>query len=444
MSSERKIVKPKPLSGFPEWLPEQRLVELQWIDTIRRTFESYGFCNIDPPSVEDIDVLVSKGEDADKEIYGVRRLASTEMRDEPKIALHYDLTVPLARYVAQHFNELSFPFKRYQIQRAWRGERPQEGRFREFYQCDLDVLDAGEVSLHFDAELPVIVYEILHRLHVEPVTMHINNRKVLQGFYTGMGIADVVGVIRILDKLDKIGPDEVTRLLVDDLHIESAVAARCVALASIRTPDASFEERIRAFDVHSELLDTGIAELKFVMRAAEAIPAGVVFADLSVARGFDYYTGTVYEGKLAAFPGYPSVFSGGRYDNLVGGFLRQNLPGVGMSIGLTRIFSKLLAEGKIQTGAACPTQILVIQLPDSPREQALETGRVLRERGFNVEVYHESKKVGNQIRYATRKGIPYAWFPDPAKHEVKDLSSGQQAPADPATWQPGSAATPTP
>ena len=437
MSSDRKIVKPKPLSGFPEWLPEQRLVELRWIDTIRRTFEAYGFCNIDPPSVEDVDVLVSKGEDADKEIYGVRRLGGGEMRDEPKIALHYDLTVPLARYVAQHFNELSFPFKRYQIQRAWRGERPQEGRFREFYQCDLDVLDTGEVSLHFDAELPVIVYEILRQLHVEPVTMHINNRKVLQGFYTGLGIADVVGAIRILDKLDKVGAEEVNRLLVDDLHIASAVAAQCVALASIRTPDSSFEERIREFGVHSELLDTGIAELKFVMQAAEAIPAGVVFADLSVARGFDYYTGTVYEGKLSAFPGYPSVFSGGRYDNLVGGFLRQNLPGVGMSIGLTRIFSKLLAEGQIAVGASCPTQILVIQLPETPREQAMQTGRALRDRGFNVEVYHESKKIGHQIRYATRKGIRYAWFPDPAKHEVKDLASGEQSPADPATWAPG-------
>lgn len=437
MSSDRKIVKPKPLSGFPEWLPEQRLVELQWIDTIRRTFEAYGFCNIDPPSVEDMDVLVSKGEDADKEIYGVRRLGGGEMRDEAEIALHYDLTVPLARYVAQHFNELSFPFKRYQIQRAWRGERPQEGRFREFYQCDLDVLDTGEVSLHFDAELPVIVYEILRQLHVEPVTMHINNRKVLQGFYTGLGIADVVGAIRVLDKLDKVGGEEVTRLLVDDLHIESAVATRCVALASIRTPDGSFEERIREFGVHSELLDTGIAELKFVMQSAESIPAGVVFADLSVARGFDYYTGTVYEGKLSDFPGYPSVFSGGRYDNLVGGFLRQNLPGVGMSIGLTRIFSKLLAEGKIAIGASCPTQILVIQLPETPREQAMQTGRALRDRGFNVEVYHESKKIGHQIRYATRKGIRYAWFPDPGKHEVKDLASGEQSPADPATWVPG-------
>jgi len=436
MSSDRKIVKPKPLSGFPEWLPEQRLVELRWIDTIRRTFEAYGFCNIDPPSVEDVEVLVSKGEDTDKEIYGVRRLGGGETRDEPKIALHYDLTVPLARYVAQHFNELSFPFKRYQIQRAWRGERPQEGRFREFYQCDLDVLDTGEVSLHFDAELPVIVYEILRRLHVEPVTMHINNRKVLQGFYAGLGIADVVGAIRILDKLDKVGAGEVTRMLVDDLHIASETAARCVALASIRTPDASFEERVRAFGVRSELLDTGIAELKFVMQAAEGVPAGVVFADLSVARGFDYYTGTVYEGKLSAFPGYPSVFSGGRYDNLVGGFLRQNLPGVGMSIGLTRIFSKLLTEGKITTGATCPTQVLVIQLPETPREQAMQTGRALRERGLNVEVYHEPKKIGHQIRYATRKGIRYAWFPEPGKHEVKDLASGEQAPADLSTWQP--------
>lgn len=439
--SAKTTVKPRAISGFPEWLPETRLVEQRWMDAIRRIFESYGFCNIDPPSVEDIDVLASKGDDIDKEIYALRRLQADPGGEEPRYALHYDLTVPLARYVAQHFNALSFPFKRYQIQRAWRGERPQEGRFREFYQCDIDVVDIDDVALDFDAELPVIILEVLARLGLDRVTMHINNRKILQGFYAGLGIDDVVAAIRIVDKMDKIGPQGVEKALVDEAGLDTATAGRCVELASIRTPDASFAERVRSLGVRSELLEEGLRELAFVLEhvAATTQGQGQAYADLAIARGFDYYTGTVYEGKFVDYPDYPSILSGGRYDDLVGSFLRRRLPGVGLSIGLTRIFAKLVKEGRITPGARCPTDVLVVQLPGVDRQVARDCGRRLRARGFNVEVYHAARKVSAQMKYADRKGIPYVWFPpgEPGgAHEIKDMRSGAQQPASPDDWAP--------
>ena len=434
------FTKPKPLSGFPEWLPEERAAELRWIDSIRRVFESHGFANIETPSVEAVDVLASKGADADKEIYGVRRLNSEPGETASfDLALHYDLTVPMARYVAQHFDKLSFPFKRYQIQRAWRGERPQEGRFREFYQCDIDVIDLDDVALQFDADIPLVMLETLRALKLERVAFSINNRKILQGFYESVGIADVVGAIRIVDKMDKIGPDGVARLLVDTLGLPSPQAAKCVELAAIKTADGSFAERVRSFGAGNAQLTAGLDELTFVMNELRAAGAAEnVVADLSIARGFDYYTGTVYEGKLLDYPGYPSICSGGRYDNLVGSFSKQKLPGIGMSLGLTRLFSKLHKEGKLEKGPASPAQILVIQLPDFPRERTQETARNLRARGWNVEAYHKSAKLDKQIQYATRKGIPYLWFPgaDGKPDEVKNLATREQAEASVETWRP--------
>jgi histidyl-tRNA synthetase len=435
------FTKPKPLSGFPEWLPEDRAVELAWLDSIRRVFESHGFASIETPSVEAVDVLAAKGGDADKEIYGVRRLnAEPGEAAGHDVALHYDLTVPMARYVAQHFDKLSFPFKRYQIQRAWRGERPQEGRFREFYQCDIDVVDLDEVALQFDADIPLVMLETLRALKLERVAFSINNRKILQGFYEGIGIGDIVGAIRIVDKMDKIGPEGVRKALADGLSLAPEIAGKCVALAEIKTADDSFVERVRAFGASSEQLNAGLEELAFVMKELRAAGAAAnVAADLSIARGFDYYTGTVYEGKLMDFPGYPSICSGGRYDNLVGSFSRQRLPGIGMSLGLTRLFSKLHKEGLLARGAASPAHVLVVQLPGLPREQTQETARRLRARGWNVEAYHKAAKLDKQIQYATRKGIPNLWFPgsEGRPDEVKNLAARSQAPADVETWRPG-------
>ena len=397
------IFKPEAISGYTEWLPEFRIVELRWMDHIRRVFESYGFCSIETPSVEAVEALVAKGGDTDKEIYALRRLQGEGNDAEPRVALHYDLTVPMARYVAQHYNDLVFPFKRYQIQRAWRGERPQEGRFREFYQCDIDVIDNDTVSMAFDAEIPMIIFKVLSGLNVGGFAIHMNNRKVLQGFYEGLGIAEVQNAIRIADKFDKIGAQGVSSLLMEQLGLTGEVASKCVHLAQIKTTDDSFVERIHALGISSALLDEGIKELLFVLTHLQGLPAGSVFVDLSIARGLDYYTGTVFEGKLTDFPSYPSVCSGGRYENLVGAYLRRKLPGVGMSIGLTRIFSKLVKEGRVVPGAKCPTQLLVVCPHGMRRSEVVRIAEHYRDCGFSVEVFHEDKKIAVQLRYASRK-----------------------------------------
>lgn len=436
-----KTYKPRPISGFLEWLPEVRLVEQKWLATIQDAFEGYGFCSIETPSVEEIDVLAAKGGDADKEIYGLRRLAAEPgEEDGGRLALHYDLTVPMARYVAQHFGDLVFPFKRYQIQRCWRGERPQEGRLREFLQCDIDVVDLNEVSLHFDAEIPAMTLEVLSKLPIGPVRLHVNNRKILQGFYQGLGIQDVVGAIRIADKMDKIGEDGVLEGLTAELDIPPVVARKCVELAGIKTDDASFADKVRAFGIDNETLEAGLEELSFVMLELAHLEKGTVVADMSIARGFDYYTGTVYEGKLVDYPDFPTVCAGGRYDNLVGAYSSQKLPGVGISIGFTRIFSKLVKEGLVEIGAKCPTDVMVACTPGTPRADIAALARQLRERGLKVEMYHEEKSMKAQMKYASRKGIPYVWFPanaEQSEHEVKDMTSGEQTVADAADWTPG-------
>ncbi len=436
--TKTKIVKPKPISGFPEWLPEQRAVELAWIDHIRAVFESYGFVNIETPAVEAVEILAAKGGDTDKEIYALRRLQGEE--SEPaRMALHYDLTVPLARYVATHYNDLTFPFKRYQIQKAWRGERPQEGRFREFLQCDVDVIDNEELSIEFDAELPAIIFEIVDGLKIGPVAIHINNRKILQGFYRGLGVPDQVAAIRIVDKLDKIGPDNVAKLLREELGLSAPIAGQCLALAEIKTVDTSFVTRVQELGITNETLEEGLQELELVMDRLSHLPQGAVLADLAIARGFDYYTGTVYEGKLKDYPDYPTVFAGGRYRDLVGSYLNRKLPGVGISIGLTRIIAKLFKENRLQLGRRSPSHVLVAVLPGADMAKAREVGRTLRRRGINTEVYHQPAKLAKQIKYADRKQIPYVWFPasdEQPDHQVKALSSGKQISVDLADWRP--------
>jgi histidyl-tRNA synthetase len=442
--SDQQLVRPVPISGFPEWLPEVRRLELQWLDRIRQTFERYGFCSIETPSVEALDVLVAKGETS-QEVYTLRRLQAEAGDDndgsDARLGLHFDLTVPFARYVAQHFNDLVFPFKRYQIQRVWRGERPQEGRYREFTQCDIDVINIDQVPLHFDAELPRIIHEILTGLRLPAWSLNINNRKVLQGFYQGLGIGDSLGVIRIADKIDKIGTGGVGTLLASELSLHPEQVTACLDLAQIRGTDTSVIDDITRLGSKSDLLAEGLEELAFVLDSLSDLPTGSVVADLSIARGLDYYTGTVYEGKFADWPNYGSICSGGRYENLAGSFIRRNLPGIGLSIGLTRIFAKLVAEGLLQTGPSCPSDVLVVVPNDQRRPHAVATAAQLRARGLNTELYHQPDKLAKQIRYASRKGIPFVWFPpfeDGQSHEVKDMGSGDQREADPATWQPAS------
>jgi histidyl-tRNA synthetase len=443
-----RIVKPEPLSGFPEWLPEIRAVELAWLDRIRAIFSSYGFASVETPSVEALDVLAAKGETS-QEVYLLRRLQGGDPpgdgTDESRLALHFDLTVPFARYVAQHFNDLDFPFKRYQIQRAWRGERPQEGRYREFTQCDIDVVNVDRVPLHFDAELPRIVHEVLTALDFGGFRIDINNRKVLQGFYEGLGIGDTAAVLRIADKLDKVGPDGVAAMLSTEVGLTTPQIDSVLALARIKGADAAVVDEVAALALRSgqhksDLLTEGLAELGFVLGELADLPAGTISADLSIARGLDYYTGTVYEGRFTDVPNFgASITGGGRYEDLAGSYIRRDLPGVGMSIGLTRIFGKLLADGRIVPGPKSPAHVLVVVPSDARRAEAVATARDLRARGLNVEVFHEAAKIGKQLQYASRKGIPYVWFPpfdDGRPHEVKDMAAGVQAEADPATWLP--------
>ena len=436
--AEDRIVKPVAISGFPEWLPQVRLVEQQWLDRIRAAYERYGFCSLETPSVEALDVLMAKGETS-QEVYTLSRLqADPSAANDARLGLHFDLTVPLARYVAQHFNDLVFPFKRYQIQRVWRGERPQEGRFREFTQCDIDVINPEQVPLHFDAELPRIVHEVLTDLEVGSFALGVNNRKVLQGFYEGLGIADSLGVIRIADKFDKIGADAVGKMFGDELGLTETQIKACLDLAQVRGGVRVVDD-IAALGSGGALLEEGLTELEFVLSELADLPEGSVVADLSIARGLDYYTGTVYEGKLLDAPGFGSICSGGRYDDLAGTFIRRHLPGIGMSIGLTRIFAKLVADGTITGDRLSPADVLVVIPSEDRRADAMAVAATLRARGFKVETYHAADKLKKQLTYGSRKQIPYIWFPpfdDGKPHEVKDMVAGEQAAADPATWIP--------
>ncbi len=429
----------RPISGFPEWLPEIRAIELQWIDSLRRVFESYGYCSIEPRSVEPVEVLLKQG-DTDKEIYAISRLQEEEdTAPEPAYGLHYDMTVPMARYVAANMNELVFPFKRYQIQKAWRGERPQEGRFREFLQCDVDVVDTREIPLHFDAEMPVIMQEAIEAIGAGPVVTGLNNRKVLEGFYSGLGIEDTASALRIIDKRDKIGDDGVASQLKAELELGDATIKQMLALAAIRGTDPAVIDRVRGLSITTPLLEQGLDELDFVLRELQRFPQGTFVADFSIARGLAYYTGTVYETRFADYPDFPTICGGGRYDNLVGDLVNRRVPGIGISIGLTRILAKLVREGRISPGRRGPTDILVVHTRGAPYELVSRTARALRARGWRVEQYHEDRRLNAQLRYASQKDIPWIWFPparEDGEHQVKHSQTRHQEPADPETWVP--------
>lgn len=432
MSEKKSIYKPKAISGFPEWLPEYRAVEQRWMDHLRKVFESYGYCSLETPAVEELDVLAAKGE-VDKEIYVLQRLHSdANDKGEARLALHFDQTVPMARYVAQHFGELTFPFKRYQTQKVWRGERPQLGRLREFYQCDIDVIAIDNLPLAFDAEMPAVIYEALMGLNIGRVQIRISNRKILLGLVEALGVSDSVYVTRAVDKLEKIGADAVAELLKKEAGLNPADIEEVLKLAAIKG-DAS---ALAAIKPRNAQMEEGVNELIFVMNNLKDINA---IADLSIVRGLDYYTGTVYETALLDIPEFTgSVCSGGRYDDLAGSYINRHLPGVGISIGFTRLFDVLSHYGHIKPGAKTPTQVLVVLPSEERRPQAAATASALRKRGFNVELYHAPQNVKKQMEYANKKGIPFVWFPpfdDAGKHEIKDMVSGTQSPADPDNWK---------
>jgi len=482
-----KVYKPKPVSGFPEWLPEQRLIEQQWFDHIRRVFESYGFCNIETPSVEELDVIAAKGE-VDKEIYVIERLHKEEGDSkEARLALHFDQTVPLARYVAQRFNDLVFPFKRYQMQRVWRGERPQAGRFREFYQCDIDVINVDALPLHFDAEMPAIIWEVLTGLpgmEKEKIQLRVSNRKIMYGFLEAIGITAKDLITLTVRSVDKIEKEDVQKSLkkIYDYMIQQGIDPKTtekkyneigafLMVAGIRYQNedellhgTKNKEVIEGIKALSETLDQnfrggldflierhpqlkenalfneGVKELVFILNQLSHLPPGAVVADLSIVRGLDYYTGTVYETVFTDDPGYGSICSGGRYDDLASSYINKKLPGVGISIGFSRLFARMLEKGAFgDLKRKSPADILMVLPSEERRADAAAAAQQLRARGLKVEMYHAPKKTGDQIKFADRKGIPYIWFPpfeNGKPHEVKNMMTGEQTQADPATWMP--------
>ncbi len=445
MSNDRKIYKPRPVTGFPEWLPEVRLVEQQWFDHIRKVFESYGFCSIETPSVEEIDVLRAKGE-VDKEIYVLERLHKDENeKSDARLALHFDQTVPLARYVAQNFNDLVFPFKRYQMQRVWRGERPQAGRFREFYQCDIDVIGVDNLPLHFDAEMPAIMWEVMNGLPGmagEKFQMRISNRKILMGILSFIGVTEsdkITAATRAIDKLEKIGTIAVAKEL-QALGISEENSSRLLKIAQIKTTEWHEVYRIKdEFPGSHAMIMEGAEELGKVMESLQHLPTGSVIADLAIVRGLDYYTGIVYETVFLDDPGYGSICSGGRYDDLAGSYINKHLPGVGISIGFSRLFARMLEKGKLPAGQKSPAHVMVILPSEERRAEAAKVAQDMRKRGLNVELFHAAKKIPDQLKYASRKGIPFVWFlPSEEKpfHKVKDMNTQTQTQADPKTWTP--------
>ncbi|MDI2033058.1 histidine--tRNA ligase [Paenarthrobacter nitroguajacolicus] len=433
------------LSGFPEWLPEERLVELHVLDTLRKTFELHGFSSIETRAVETVGQLLRKGE-IDKEVYGLSRLQDEEAEaakqngsdksDPNALALHFDLTVPFARYVVENAGYLAFPFRRYQIQKVWRGERPQEGRAREFTQADIDVVGDGELPFRYDVEIALVIAEALSALPIPDFRLRINNRKLAEGFYRGIGLTDTAGVLRSIDKLEKIGADKVAGLLKSELGATDEQAALALQLATIRTEDTSFVDQVRALGVKDALLDEGLSELQQVIEAAVQRAPGKVVADLSIARGLDYYTGTVVETVLVGHEQLGSICSGGRYDALASKGNRK-FPGVGLSIGVTRLVSRILSQELASASRAVPTAVLVALNTDDSWSAAQDIAASLRGRGIATEVAAKADKFGKQIKFADRRGIPFVWFTDDdGKHQVKDIRSGEQVDADPMSWTP--------
>ena len=407
-----------PLSGFPELLPAQRVVEREVIASLSRTFELHGFAHIETRVVEPLERL-AKGGEIDKEIYVLQRLAA-EPDTKAELGLHFDLTVPFARYVLEHAGHLEFPFRRFQIQPAWRGERPQEGRYRQFTQADVDVVGRDELPFHHDVEVMSVMVDALGRLPIPPVSFQFNNRKLIQGFYRGLGITDVTEAIRVIDKLDKLPAAEVAAQLVERVGATSEQAQRCLDLATIRVADTSFVDAVRALGVSDELLDQGLDD-----------------------RGLDYYTGTVVEIFMSGYERLKSVGGGGRYDALASDG-RTTYPGVGVSFGVSRTLIPLIADGVLSGSRPVPSVVLVAVNAEEQRAASAEVAQALRAREIACEVAPSAAKFGKQIRFAERRGVPYVWFVQAdedgatVRHQVKDIRSGVQVDADPSTWTPPS------
>ena len=424
------IVAPSILPGFMELLPADQMLFNRMLDTIRSTYEMYGFIPLDTPMIEKSEVLLAKsGGETEKQVYRFNK-------GENDLSLRFDLTVPLARYVAQHYNELAFPFRRYHIGKVFRGEKPQKGRFREFYQCDIDIVDSENLSVVNDAEIPGVIYSTFKALGFENFTIRINNRRILNGFFASKGIANRTEVLRILDKMDKIGEDGVKKEL-EAMGANPGVVREIVDFIKIRGSDREIIERLQGKAIGNEQFKAGIDELSKVCGYIRGfgVPERNYAVDLTIARGLDYYTGTVYETVLNDYPSIGSVCSGGRYDNLAQNYTGKKLPGVGISIGLTRLFYQLREAGILGTGSrSTPTRLLVIPM-EGTMNHALDISTKARQRGIPTEVYFNEGKMKKKFGYADRLGIPYVLVigEDEVRtgmFALKDMKSGTQETMD--------------
>src|SRR5574337_2003104 len=428
------------MPGVLELLPLDQIAFQRMLDVIRRNFERFGFLAVETPAIEYADVLLTKtGGETERQVYFVQSTGALGKADErtPEMTLRFDLTVPLARYVAEHERELSFPFRRYQMQRVYRGERAQRGRFREFYQCDIDVIGKDTLSVRYDAEIPAVIHAVFRALDIGAFTIWLNNRKLMRGFFEGLGIGDgekQMLVLREVDKLDKRGAGHVRGVLTGDAFGLSGEAVdeilRFVEVRSTSLADA--HAKLDALGAGSETFERGRAELREVLDtvAAFGVPESAFALNLSIARGLDYYTGTVYETTLNEHPEIGSICSGGRYDNLAGNYTKSSLPGVGISIGLTRLFWQLREAGLLRT-ANSTVQVLVTQMDAARLPECLAIAKELRDAGIATEVALEGGKLGKQLKYADRAGIRFAVVAGEDELArgavaVKDLRRGDQ------------------
>ena len=419
-------MKPRTLSGFMELLPQKQAQMERMMQTLRETYELYGFYPLDTPVLEASEVLLAKGGgETEKQIYRFQK-------GDTDLSMRFDLTVPLAKYVALHYGQLTFPFRRYQIGKVYRGERAQRGRFREFYQADIDIIGDGQLDIINEAEIPSIIYKTFSKMGLNRFKIRINNRKVLNGFFEMLGLSERSGdVMRTIDKLEKIGADKVRQILLDDCGASESQADEIIKFITISGGTQGILQALKAYEGKNEVLDLGISELTTVAKYMEqfGVPASHFEIDLTIARGLDYYTGTVYETTMLDHPEIGSICSGGRYDNLAEYYTDKQLPGVGISIGLTRLFF-VLEDRNYLAETASPADVMILPMTDDVGA-AIELATRLRDNGVRVQLNCEKKKFKAKITYADKLSIPYVVFmgEDEIKNNtvaLKELATGEQ------------------
>ena len=421
-------LKPRTLSGFMELLPAPQVQMERMMEILRKTYSLYGFTPLDTPIIESSEVLLAKGGgETEKQIYRFQK-------GDSDLSLRFDLTVPLAKYVAIHYGELSFPFRRYQIGKVYRGERAQRGRFREFYQADIDIIGDGKLDILNEAEIPAIIYKTFSTLGLKRFQIRVNNRKILNGFYAMQGLSEQAGdIMRTVDKLDKIGAEKVGVLLTEDCGLSAEQAAEILKFIAITGSNAEVLSALEGYRGRNEVFDAGLDELTAVTKylAAFGVPEANFAVDLTIARGLDYYTGTVYETTMLDHPEIGSICSGGRYDNLAEYYIDKQLPGVGISIGLTRLFYVLGEQGMLNDALnTAPADVLVLPMTQD-LGPAIAAATALREQGIRTQIYGEQKKFKAKMSYADKLGIPYVIFLGEdeiaaGKCSVKTLATGEQ------------------